>query len=255
MIYCETKEAEEAVLTKLELLGFRWGSGHNPTKYSYFATCNCNSGVYISREHKKIYAGFECELSDKQKLNSITAQDYLFKGKYKVVDRNLINHQTKVSDENGRVEDAQHENWYIAAKLALEKFKNTDAEQLYSGKVKCVSSSTNLLTDGKIYEIKNGVFKYDNGKVAECRYSSYEEFQASHLSTFEEVTEQLYSGEVKCIKTKYSRLTEGKIYEIKNGVFTYDDGCEDGDIYKSFEAFQARHVSKFKEVKRGGEHE
>lgn len=249
MIYCETKEAEEAVLTKLELLGFRWGSGHNPTKYSYFATCNCNSGVYISREHKKIYAGYECELSDKQKLNSITAQDYLFKGKYKVVDRNLINHQTKVSDENGRVEDAQHENWYIAAKLALEKFKNTDAEQLYSGKVKCVSSSTNLLTDGKIYEIKNGVFKYDNGKVVERKYSSYEDFQASHLSTFEEVGEQLYSGVVRCTKSEFRKITEGKCYEIKNGVFTYDDGGEDVGRYKSFEDFQASFCSEFEEVK------
>ena len=184
LIYCGTKEAEKAVLTKLELLGFRWASGHKPTDITYSKGC-CDCGVYLAREHKEIYAGYECDLDEKSKSSSITAQDYLSKGKYKVVERD--ENTTKISDKNGRVEEATHENYYIAANLALEKFQKSDAEKLYNGKVKCVMTRTSKLTAGKIYEIKNGVLVYDDGTAAKAKYHSFEEFQTRTLSVFDEV--------------------------------------------------------------------
>ena len=49
----------------------------------------------------------------------------------------------------------------------------------YNGKVVCVETNNGGLTAGKIYEIKNGVFTWNDGYVhKEHKFSSFEEFNA-----------------------------------------------------------------------------
>lgn len=63
----------------------------------------------------------------------------------------------------------------------------------------------------------------------------------------------LYNGRVRCIQTNFRWLTVGKVYEVVNGVLTYDDGRESLSYTfrkpTTFEEFQNKFRSKFEEVK------
>lgn len=57
---------------------------------------------------------------------------------------------------------------------------------------------------------------------------------------------KLYNGKVVCTKSEYRHWTVGKVYEVKDGVITDDDGDTRGFAkpFKSFEDFQKRLVNQ-----------
>lgn len=63
---------------------------------------------------------------------------------------------------------------------------------------------------------------------------------------------EYYNGEIVCIKAVGPSLTEGKIYKVKNGQFTDDNGRIHGKPYPyaSLAALNLEHFSKFIEVVR-----
>ena len=63
---------------------------------------------------------------------------------------------------------------------------------------------------------------------------------------------QYYNGEIVCVKAVGPSLTEGKIYKVKNGQFTDDNGTVHGKPYPyvSLAALNLEHFSKFIEVVR-----
>lgn len=63
----------------------------------------------------------------------------------------------------------------------------------------------------------------------------------------QEEPEQLYNAKVVCTRSNSRQVTTGKIYEIKDGIFTYDDGDKTTDI-TDFENFKSRMFSRFIEI-------
>jgi hypothetical protein len=59
----------------------------------------------------------------------------------------------------------------------------------YNGKVVCVCSKSPDIPKGKIYNIVDGVFTFDDGRVIDEKYKSFEQFNDSFLSDFIEVVE------------------------------------------------------------------
>lgn len=72
----------------------------------------------------------------------------------------------------------------IKAKWCIEK------PSYYNGKVVCINSAgySNLYTEGKIYEIKDGVFTFDDGDT-NCGYTSFRDFTSGVSAKFIEIVE------------------------------------------------------------------
>lgn len=78
------------------------------------------------------------------------------------------------------------------AKLAFERLINPEPEKpkYYTGKVVCVTPFTSFYTKGKVYEIKDGVGKNDDGnKMTNRPVKSFAEFRQKMVSEFIELVE------------------------------------------------------------------
>lgn len=108
----------------------------------------------------------------------------------------------------------------------------------YSGKIYCVKSSYGYITEGKIYEVKEGKIEADDGWTIVI---SPEKGCTDVLSTFKELTEVLrgewlevkeaeeiispsnYEADIICVYSgPIENFTKGKIYRVENG-YLYDD--------------------------------
>lgn len=79
----------------------------------------------------------------------------------------------------------------VGAKLALERLSQPDEPKYYNGKVVCVKSITLSLTVGKIYEVKDGQFKDDEGccRPYGRKMKSFSDFDTYFVSEFIEIVE------------------------------------------------------------------
>lgn len=85
-------------------------------------------------------------------------------------------------------------NFYIGAELALARLAGTKepakerGSKYYSGDIVCVSTAASNLTVGKIYKVREGKFRDNNGGVhgSIYPYTSFEDLKANHLSKFVE---------------------------------------------------------------------
>ena len=116
-------------------------------------------------------------------------------------------------------------------------------------KIKYIGDGSNrYFTYNKIYEIKDGVLILDNG----TRLTNIQNFSSicyNINATFEEIKEEgenkMESAKgnlkVKCLDVRgYNKYyTKGKVYEVIDGVFTYDDGDVIENI-TSFDDFNIR---------------
>lgn len=108
----------------------------------------------------------------------------------------------------------------------------------YSGKIYCVKSDYGYITEGKIYEVKEGKIEADDGWTIVI---SPEKGCTGVLSTFKELTEVLrgewievketeeiispsnYEADIICVYSgPIENFTKGKIYRVENG-YLYDD--------------------------------
>lgn len=108
----------------------------------------------------------------------------------------------------------------------------------YSGKIYCVKSDYGYITEGKIYEVKEGKIEADDGWTIVI---SPEKGCTGVLSTFEEFSEVIrgewlevkeaeeiispsnYEADIICIYSgPIENFTRGKIYRVENG-YLYDD--------------------------------
>lgn len=88
--------------------------------------------------------------------------------------------------------------FYTGAKIAFErligegKAKEEPKPKLYNGKVLCVKSMSDYLTEGRVYEFKDGCSNYDDGDrlpVSGDRFVSFEDLKKRMFSEFVELVE------------------------------------------------------------------
>lgn len=126
-----------------------------------------------------------------------------------------------------------------------KKIEETFSEvEAYSGKIYCVESDYDYITEGKIYEVKKGIIEADDGwKLkfsTEARVlPTFEEFSEALRGKWVEVKEEIpfnlkkvnpYNGKIICIfATEVERFTKGNIYEVKDGIL-----CDNSDGVYSY---------------------
>lgn len=112
----------------------------------------------------------------------------IYRNGAEVVAKNTSTGKTGVAKCN----PADEFDFNTGAKLALERLTNPEPEKpkYYTGKVVCVSSNSSYYTKGKVYEIKDGVGKDDEGDAMTYKpVKSFEEFSQKMLSKFIELVE------------------------------------------------------------------
>ena len=112
----------------------------------------------------------------------------IYRNGAEVVAKNTTTGKTGVAKCN----PADEFDFNIGAKLAFERLTNPEPEKpkYYSGKVVCVSAFSDFFTKGKVYEIKDGVGKCDDGtKTTHTPVKSFEEFNQKTVSEFIELVE------------------------------------------------------------------
>lgn len=86
--------------------------------------------------------------------------------------------------------------FYTGASLAITRLINNEpvpvlkkVKKYYNGEIVCVSAQASNLTKGKIYKVKNGQFRDDNGKIHGdiYPYINFNDLNSQHLSEFVEV--------------------------------------------------------------------
>lgn len=138
----------------------------------------------------------------------------------------------------------------------------------YSGKIYCVKSGYEYITEGKIYEIKEGKIEADDGWIIKI---SPEKGCTGVLSTFKELIEVLrgewievketeevispsnYEADIICVYSgPIENFTKGKIYRVENG-YLYDDKRNKiswyGIPFTDINAINSYCASIFKEIK------
>lgn len=138
----------------------------------------------------------------------------------------------------------------------------------YSGKIYCIKSGYEYITEGKIYEIKEGKIEADDGWIIKI---SPEKSCIGVLSTFKELTEVLrgewievketeevispsnYEADIICVYSgPIENFTRGKIYRVENG-YLYDDKRNKiswyGIPFTDINAINSYCASIFKEIK------
>lgn len=112
----------------------------------------------------------------------------IYRNGSEVIAKNIYTGKTGAA----RCNPADEFDFNTGAKLAFERLTNPELEKpkYYSGKVVCVSPDSSFYTKGKIYEIKDGVGRDDDGDIM-TRYpvKSFEEFSQEMISEFIELVE------------------------------------------------------------------
>ncbi len=112
----------------------------------------------------------------------------IYRNGAEVVAKNTATGKTGVA----RCNPADEFDFNTGAKLAFERLTNPEPEKpkYYTGKVVCVSPFSCLFTRGKVYEIKDGVGKDDEGNIIMIhRPKSFAEFSQNLKSKFIELVE------------------------------------------------------------------
>lgn len=142
--------------------------------------------------------------------------------------------------------------------------------EAYSGKIYCVKSGYDYITEGKIYKIVNGGIEADDGWIIRITTKTGKEVP----TTFKEISEYLrgewieveesdedkeviapptYEANIICVKpSRIENFTKGKIYKVENG-FLYDNKKNKvswyGSPFKHIDAINSYCTSIFKEIK------
>lgn len=141
-----------------------------------------------------------------------------------------------------------------------EDLQETEEElKLYNGKVVCVESHSLYLTEGKIYNVVDGVLTLDEGYVVSIKYKDFDDIQERFFSEFVEVTgeqDKFYTGRVLCVDKglcedvfpdTFTNFTLGKIYNVNNGIMI-DDLNNRCFAIKDFEDIELITDRKFVEI-------
>lgn len=138
----------------------------------------------------------------------------------------------------------------------------------YSGKIYCVKSDYGYITEGKIYEVKEGKIEADDGwtivispkKGSTGVLSTFEEFSEVIRGEWIEVkeTEEIispsnYEADIICVYSgPIENFTKGKIYRVENG-YLYDDKKNKiswyGVPFTDIDGINSYCASIFKEIK------
>ena len=136
---------------------------------------------YLLEKHQYLWDERGLELVKPEKI-------IIYRNGSEVIAKNTATGKTGVAKCN----PADEFDFNIGAKLAFKHLMNSKSvkPKYYSGKVVCVSSNSSFYTKGKIYEIKDGVGKDDEGDTMTYKpVKSFEEFNQKMLSTFIELVE------------------------------------------------------------------
>ena len=104
----------------------------------------------------------------------------------------------------------------------------------------------------KIIHVENtyGQVRFANGTDAYGRHKLLNANEYVVIEGYELPKPKYYNGKVVCAETSFPWLTKGKIYEIKDGILTYDNGKNSlHSPFVSFDEFEKTFRSEFIEIK------
>lgn len=193
------KKDGDAVLKKMEKEGIVWDIKYkNPTCGDLDSKFLNYNVVYLYVKNNLLTWGNLEETYITKKLREINLSEYLKRNKSEHViiyrDGNSVIAKDRSTGKNAvaKCHPDDEFDFMVGAKLALERLSQPDEPKYYNGKVVCVKSTISSLTVGKIYEVKDGQFKDDDGDVMPLyngRIKSFEDFDTCFVSEFIEIVE------------------------------------------------------------------
>ena len=274
-ILCKTAEEEKAVLKVLEKKGYTWGLGIPATKQPCFNKKNNDKKYYIHLwEDKTLSWG-----AYKTRNDSITAEEFLKEHTSKdciVIYRNgaetIALNKTTGEKAVAKCSPDDTYDFNTGARLAFDRLVKLPVKEVkrvakVGEYVKIVKADYPVIRNGKpdykngdilkIIDFFNGYKrnypKYGNGSgqyLNDGEYVVLENYQPPKKE--KPVEPQYYNGKVVCIKTHFPLLTVGKIYNVENGILTYDDGTTSCRYY-GFNDFKIGFTSEFIEIVEEGD--
>ena len=184
-IVCYSKKEESKVLKKLEKQGKKWSNFDKPTEGSYFSKTSKEYAIVVIRDIIYCTANATKSMLFYANTKKISAAEFLKENKETIVIYRNGAETIALEKNTGRkaVAKCHADDTYsfeIGAKLALERLLENykpeekpqeKREQYYTGKVVCVEGDIGY-TVGRIYEIKDGTLKDDDGVVRPTGKSS-----------------------------------------------------------------------------------
>ena len=193
------KKDGNAVLKKMGKEGIVWDIKYKkPTCGDLDSKFLNYNVVYLYVKNNLLTWGNLEETYITKKLREINLSEYLKRNKSEHViiyrDGNSVIAKDRNTGKNAvaKCHPDDEFDFMVGAKLALERLSQPDEPKYYNGKVVCVKSITPSLTVGKIYEVKDGQFKDDDGDVMPLyngRIKSFEDFDKYFVSSFIKIVE------------------------------------------------------------------
>lgn len=191
-IYCKNKKEADKVLKKLEEQGYLWSDGEKPTQWYPRPPYHNTNKIYIESHGNHIITW-----DDGNVMETISATEFLGEGKiiiYANGNQVIAKYANTKKEAIAKCHPDDEFDFSIGARLAFDRLMGTsepiaEKPKYYNGKIICIKSCSTLTTKGKIYEIKNGKFTYDDGSKENIQLESIDDINMIFASKFIELVE------------------------------------------------------------------
>ena len=267
-IVCYSKKEESKVLEELEKQGKKWRNYDKPTENSYFSNTSNEYAIIVDGSIISYTANATRSILFHENAKKISAEQFLNKNKETIVIYRNGSETIALEKNTGRKAVAKCHtddtyNFEIGAKLALTRlFPEPVREVSRYAEVGEYIKITNPV--GAMGEYKKGdIFRVKKAFPAtECvvqhvtccennEIIRYDEYVVLENYKPEDKPEQYYNGKVVCIhvsSVSKGLLTKGKIYEIVDGEYTFDNGVKSKLKWRTIEDINENLESKFIEL-------
>lgn len=270
-IVCKSEKEESKVLEELEKQGKKWSDGEKPTESNYFSNYDREYAIIV--DGSVIYYTANATMSITsipyyKNAKKISAAEFLKKNKETIVIYRNGAETIALEKNTGRKAVAKCHtddtyNFEIGAKLALTRLFPEPVREVsrYAEvgeyiKITDPIAAMGTYKKGDIFRVKEAFPPIkDTVQCVKCYGVNiivrYDEYVVLENYQPEDKPEQYYNGKVVCIHVSSvykGLLTKGKIYEIVDGEYTFDNGVKSKLKWRTIEDINENLESKFIEL-------